>query len=311
VIIKSGAYVVKASVNIAHFLNVSEFTLSFILMAFATTLPEFGIGISSSLNNQPLISLGNIFGSNILNLTFILGLIAVIAGKITIDEKDKIHKSWLNFFLAISPVVLMLDLELSRWEGIALIILFILHLAKIFHLKQFIEHHHHFWSAFIKNFGHPSSALSVKHFFKNIIIFIIAVVFLLSSAYFVVKGVESVSIKIGLSSILIALFVVAFGTSLPELIFGLRSALSGNGNLSLGNLFGASVLNSTWVLGITALISPIQIIDAVSFYVSALAMILVLFLANLFLKTYNSITRREGILLLFIYLVFVFVQFFI
>ncbi len=106
-LIKSGAYVVKSLINIAHFLNVSEFTLSFILMAFATTLPEFSIGISASLNKQPLISLGNIFGSNILNLTLILGLITLIAGKITIDEKDKIHKSWLNFFLAISPIIVL------------------------------------------------------------------------------------------------------------------------------------------------------------------------------------------------------------
>ncbi len=82
ILIRSGVYIVRALVNIAHFLNVSEFTLSFILMAFATTLPEFGVGIGSAFSGQPMISLGNVFGSNILNLSFILGLIALISGKL-------------------------------------------------------------------------------------------------------------------------------------------------------------------------------------------------------------------------------------
>lgn len=309
ILIKSGAYLVRSLVNIAHFLNVSEFTLSFILMAFATTLPEFGVGISAAFSGRPLISLDNVFGSNILNLSFILGLVALIAGRISIDEKDKIHKSWFNFFLGISPLILMADFELSRWEGVVLILFFGLHLAKIFHLRELINHRHHFWGDFISHFGNYGNVLSVKHFFKNIFIFIVAVISLLGSAYLVVKSAETLSMEIGAPSVLIALFIIAFGTSLPELIFGLRSALSRNGNLSLGNLFGASVLNSTWILGLTALISPIKISDITSFYISAAAMVLVLFLANLFLKTYNSINRREGILLIFIYLIFIFIQF--
>ncbi len=310
VLIRSGIYIVKSLVAIAHFLNVSEFTLSFILMAFATTLPEFAIGVNAAVNNQPLISLGNILGANILNLSLTLGLITLIAGKLTIKSYSLAHRSWFNFALGISPILFAIDGEISKIDGLALIILFFLHISRLFHLREIFHHKKNFWLSLVNNFGHRPDGLGIKYFFKNLFIFIAGAGLLLLSANLAVKGAKAISLDLGVSEIIIGIFIVALGTTLPEIVFGIRAAISKNKELSLGNLFGATVFNSTWILGVVSLISPIKIQMSLSFWISAATMILVLFLANLFLSTRGEITKREGIGLILIYILFVAFQIF-
>ena len=139
-------------------------------------------------------------------------------------------------------------------------------------------------------------------------IFSLASGFLLLSSSIIISSIEKISFKVGVSELLLSIFIVALGTSLPELFFGIKAILSKNYGLSLGNLYGASVFNSTWILGLTALIYPIKIIETNSYYFTAATMILVLFLANLFLWTFKKISRREGIVLLLIYLSFLIIQ---
>ncbi len=310
VLIRAGVFVVRSLIRMAHFLNVSEFALAFILMSFATTLPEFAIGLNSAFSGEPLISLGNIFGANILNLSLVLGLVVIISKSLVIDRSSPSHhhKAWIAFFIGISPVILLFDLELSRLDGLILIIIFFLYLARLFHLKEIFEHRKSFWVSFIGYFEHRTDGLNLKYFFRNLFIFIVSVVIVLVSAFFVVDSAEIISLKIGISELLVGIFIIAFGTTLPELSFGIRAALRNHEGLSLGNLFGATAFNSTWILGLVALISPIKIIDVTSFWVSAVAMVLVLFLANLFLQTRDCISRREGVVLIGVYVLFVIAQ---
>ncbi|MEK7549234.1 MAG: sodium:calcium antiporter [Patescibacteria group bacterium] len=307
VLIKSGFYVVRSLIDIAHFLNVSEFSTAFILMAVATSLPEFGIGINAALNKAPLISLGNILGGNILVLSFVLGLIILIDGNFKIKKHSPAHSSWFNFFLAISPIVFLFDGELSRFDGLILISLFGINLARLFKFRA-IFHHHRFLPSFISHFKNRPDGLKLNYFFKNLLIFIVSTGILLLSAYLIVKSVNTVSLKLGFPQMLIGIFAVALSTTLPELSFGIKAALSRHEEMSLGNLLGTTVFNSTWILGIVSLISPIKITEPISFWISAVTMVLVVFLANLFLKARDSLNRWEGALLILIYLVFVAVQ---
>lgn len=306
VLVRAGVYIVKSLVVIAHFLNVSEFTLSFILMAFATTLPEFSIGVSSALKGEPQISLGNLLGANILTLGLILGLVTLISGKLVIHKPRPVAIShhWLAFFLGIAPLILLIDLKLSRLEGLILVILFFLYLGRLFQLKEIFHRDKSFWQSHF----HEHHGLGAKDFFKNILIFILAAGFLIVSAFLVVNGAKSFSSAIGMSNILVGALIVAIGTTLPELSFGLRAAISKHGELSLGNLFGASVFNSTWVLGVVALIHPIEIQNYVPFIISAVFMFSVLLMANLFLVSRDYINRREGIGLILLYLAFFIIQ---
>ncbi len=189
-----------------------------------------------------------------------------------------------------------------------LIGLFFLRLVRIFKISEIIRHRRDFWRTFINYFNGREDGLGIKYFFKNSVIFSLAVGFLLLSSFLVISSVGKISLKIGISELLISIFIIALGTSLPELFFGIRAALSKNQELSLGNLYGASVFNSTWILGLTALIYPIKIIEINSYYFTAAAMILVLFLANLFLWTFKKISRREGAVLILIYLLFLIIQ---
>ncbi|MEK7657999.1 MAG: sodium:calcium antiporter [Patescibacteria group bacterium] len=306
-LIKSGAYVVKALINIAHFLKISEFTLSFILMAAATSLPELGIGLNAAFNNTPLISLGNILGANILVLSLILGAMILIEGNLTLKKHSPAHSSWFNFFLAISPVILLIDGDLSRFDGLILIALFVLNLGRLLKFREIFNHHR--VKHFLNGDEHRLADLNTSFFLKNLFIFILAIGVLLLSSYLIVKGVEIFSLKLGIPEILIGIFIVALSTTLPELSFGIKAILSRRNEMSLGNLLGTVVFNSTLILGIVSLISPIRIENGVSFWVSAGVMILIIFLANLFLKTRDSLNRLEGLLLILIYFVFAIISY--
>ena len=307
-LIKSGFYVVRSLISIAHFLNISEFSAAFILMAIATSLPELGIGVNAALNKAPLISLGNILGANILVLSFVFGLMILIDGNFKIKKHSPAHSSWLNFFLAISPIVFLFDGELSRLDGLILISLFGVNLARLFKFKAIFHNHHRFWPSFVSHFENRPDGLKISYFFKNLLIFVVSVGILLFSAYLIVRSVNAVSLRFGLPQMLIGIFAVALGTTLPELSFGIKAALSRHEEMSLGNLLGTVVFNSTWILGIVSLISPIKITEPISFWISAVTMVLVIFLANLFLKSRDSLNRWEGAFLILIYLVFVVVQ---
>jgi cation:H+ antiporter len=311
ILIRSGVYIVRSLIEIAHFLKIPEFTLSFILMAFATTLPEFAIGLNAAFKGEPLISLGNILGANILTLGLTLGLVALISGKLIVSHKRKevaISHHWFTFFLGAAPIALLTDLKLSRVEGIILILFFLIYLMRLIRLKEVFHNNKSFWPSHFHHSHRHTSKLRTKVFLKNLLIFAVAVAFLLFSAFLIVSSAKMISFKIGMSEFLVGALIVALGTTLPELCFGLRAAISRHGELSLGNLFGAAAFNATWILGIVALIKPIEIKFPFSFLISAVFMVLVLFLANLFLQTRQSISRKEGMVLIGIYILFVVLQ---
>lgn len=307
-LLRSGFYVINSLVNIARFLRLSEFTVSFILMASATSLPEFGIGLNSALSGNPLISLGNILGANILVLSFVLGFMILINGNLALKKHSPAHSSWLNFFMAISPVILFFDETLSRFDGFLLMGIFAFNLMRLMKFRATFARHHHFWSGFIERFKNHPAKLNFGFFLKNLTFFCLAVGVLLFSAFLTVKGIKNISSVFSISQIVIGLFVLALSTTLPELSFGIRAVLSRREEMSLGNLLGTSVFNSTLILGMVSFISPIKIQADISFLTSVVAMVLVVFLANLFLKTRDSLNRFEGAILIFVYLVFAAVQ---
>ncbi len=295
-LIRSGFWTVGALTKLSHFLGVSEYVVSFILMAFATTLPEFFVGVSAAVGGEPLLSLGNVFGSNIVNLGLILGLIVLVSGGIKIKDAAARDDSWIIFALAALPAILMLDLELSRLEGALLIVAFIAYLGHLFRLKDVFK-----GKTKIFRINGP---VGVKDFFAQFGLFVVSAALLLLAAFLAIKGAKGISAAFGASELIIGLFLLATGTSLPEFFFGLRAALHHQGGLSVGNLLGAAVLNSTWVLGVTAVIAPVKMADGQMFLISAAAMLSLIFLVNLFLRSRLAISRGEGLVLLAVYAAF-------
>jgi|TARA_Y100000310_G_scaffold253216_1_gene260036 cation:H+ antiporter len=295
VLAKSGTLLVRSLSKLARFLKVSEYMIAFVLVAFATSVPELFVGIVSALNKTPEISLGNVIGSNIADVTLVMGIIALLGRYTKIQNKFIFKDLFYMFLIALVPILLMLDNLLSRLDGFILLIIFFLYMYKMIHKNKSVER--------INN-------VHYTEVFKNFGIFFLSILLLLGSAEFLVRSAKEISIELNLPILLIGLFVVAIGTSLPELVYGSRAVLLKHKEQALGNIMGSIVANSTAVLGITAIITPIAFNFSL-FLISGSFMIFALFIFMIFIRSGSAITWREGVALLMLYILFIIVQFYI
>jgi cation:H+ antiporter len=300
VLVRSGTILVGVMTSLCRYFRITEYVFSFILMAFATTLPELFIGITAGFRNLSIISLGNIIGSNLINLTFILGIIAVACKGLKIESRIAKKDTWISFFIILLPMAMLIDKKISRGEGFLLLAVFAWHVFYLLKSKDIYQQRMHH----IKN--------EITHsgkFITNILYLVIGVAFLVVSALAVVESAKLIAIELYVPLALISVILIAFGTSLPELVFGMRAAIAKHEGLSLGNLFGAAVVNSTFILGITAIINPIQVENLKIILVGAGFMVFGALLANIFIASKNKLSWKEGLILIGIYVVFLVVEF--
>jgi cation:H+ antiporter len=308
---KAGSFVVVSLSRIAHTLRVSEFFASFVLMSLATSLPELFVGISSALSDNSELALGNALGTTIVNLGLILGVVAVTAKGIRISEKQDallMHSKWIDMSLIILPIALLIDGTLSRPEGGVLILLFIAHLVYMNRLRSRMEGRREEKEYAARWDTGKRPFLGV--FFRSMGVFIVSVSCLLGAAALTVYSSNAIAETIGIPELLIGIFILGLGTSLPELVFGVKSARSGVSQASLGNLLGASIVNMTLILGIVGLINPFSIGQIQTFVLAAAFVVAITVLAMYALKTRNEISMREGLVLVSVYAVFLLVQIF-
>lgn len=298
VLVLSGTFLVKSLAKIASFLRLGEFVVAFIIMAFATSLPELFVGITSALAKNPALSLGNIIGANIIDLTFVAGVITLLKKEIKIKSKaiktDALHM----FFMASLPVILMIiGNGLSRIDGVILLVAFAIYIKKLLKqrigLKKELKNHIKRWDVVF-----------------SVFVFIASLVALFLSAKFIVQYATALSIDLMLPPIFIGLFLVSIGTTLPELTFESRAVLSGHSEMALGDLIGSVVVNSTLVLGVTSLIYPISA-NFLLFLTSSVFMLIVAFLFSTFVESGNKLYWKEGIAMILLYIFFIIIEFYI
>jgi len=288
----SGSLAVRSLVKISKYHEFSEFVIGFIIIAFATSLPELFVGIMSSLNQIPALSLGNVIGSNIVALTLVIGIAALLGKRVKIESEVEKRDIFYTSIIAILPLALFLDHQLSRTDGIALILVFILYITRLYVQR--------------KKFKKVVDGVVKKEVPKEVIIFIISLIILLLSSIFIVQFASLLAIELALYPILIGLVIISIGTSLPEISFEVHSVIKGYSGMALGNLLGSVVTNSALVLGIGAVIYPIEAYFP-SFLTGAIFLIVVLSIFGILAKTGKEITRKEGIVLLMFYILFIIV----
>lgn len=300
VLVKAGAVLVKALTMMSRYFRLTEYVFAFILMTLATTMPELFVGITSGIRGLSAISLGNIIGSNLINLTFILGVVVIVAKGLKIESKIAKRDTWIIFFIALLPLLLLFDKQLSRSEGVLLLIVFGWYIYHILRSKD----------AFRKRMDSMKRDAEVfKKLLKNILYFVIATGVLLLGAWGVVESAKLIAKELYLPLTLIGIILVAIGTSLPELVFGVRAVIAKHEGLSLGNLVGSVVVNSTFILGLVAVINPIKIENFNVIYVGGAFMIIAILIANLFIRTRDKISWKEGLFLIIFYLAFLVAEF--
>jgi cation:H+ antiporter len=297
VLVFSGGKAIKALIRIAQFLELREFVVAFILMAFATSVPELLVGITSALHGAPELSFGDIMGSNIVNLTLAVAISVLIAGSLSARTSATRKDSLYTAIIVSLPILLIADGALSRIDGLVVLLALVFYMQGIFRQKQ----------RFTKVFNDALERgwTQIKIFFKDIGFFLLSLLFLVASAEGVVWSASSLAEMLGLSLMMIGVLIVALGTNLPEIVFGVRSVTMGHKDMVLGNLMGSVVANSTLVLGTVVLISPFQIQNFASYLTPIIFTIGIAIFFAVFVQTKEKISRIEGVFLLLVYVLFV------
>lgn len=271
--------------------------VAFFIMAFAASLPNFFIGIMSALNGIPELSFGDVVGSNVVDLTLVIAL-AVLFAKNDLSSAGHIIQtsSFFTMGAAILPLLLFVDGNLSRIDGLILLAFFFVYVFWLFSKKE----------RFKKIYNHYK--ISKKEKFRNYLIDIVKVVFgslvLMAVSQGIIFSAQRFSSDFGVSLPLVGILAIGLGTSFPELYFSIISARKGETRMILGDLLGSIVIPSTLVLGTVVLISPITIADPKMFALARLFLAISAVFFFIFVRTGQKLTKKEASLLLLIYIVF-------
>lgn len=295
-LILSGIYLVRSLSKLARFLGMSEFSVAFMIMAFATSVSELFVGVSSAISGNPGLSLGNVIGANILNLTLVSGIIILSTNKIKYKSKKIGSDAYLMMISVLLVIVLyVIGNQLSRMDGIILLAFFFINIYHIFKRRE--------------RDGKKSTRRNDRRFYW-VSIFLLSLIVLFISSNFVVKSASNLAIDLGFSEILLGLFLISIATTLPELVFGLTASSLEHKVMAIGNQLGSVFTNSTLIIGIVAIIRPIKV-DFLPFLISAVFMLISAFIFVMFVKKGDKLEKREGITLILIYVVFIIIQFFV
>ncbi len=285
-----GNLVVRSLSEVARHYHMREFVLGFVLVAISTSIPELFVGVFSALEHIPAISFGDVIGANIVDLTLVIGFAALLGKRVFVEKeinKDDILYTTLIAFL---PILLFFDQQLSRIDGLILLSVFALYIVMLVKRR--------------KHFHALKDGISKARVLLDIIIFIVSLAILLVSAKFVVETAEIIAVELAFPEILVGLLIVGIGTTLPEMSFEINSVRKGFCGMALGDMLGSVVINSCLVLGIASLIYPITA-EFLPFLIGSIFLMVILGIFAVFAKTERVITRKEGLILILFYIMFV------
>ncbi len=293
----ASSWIVESLIRIARYLGWREFVVAFFIMAFVGTAPNLFIGISSALHKIPELSFGDIVGGNLFDLTIILGLATLIAKEL--PAKSKIIQTSALFTLAVAvmPLILIWDGTLGRGDGIILILAFISYIFWIFGKKE----------RFRKIYEQEEGVSLIKEF-KDFLLDLgkiaLGIIILLFASEGIVRFATSFAADLNLPIALIGILIISVGNALPEAYFAIASARRGKTWMILGDLMGSVIMSATLVLGVVALIHPIIITNFSPFIIGRFFLVIAVLFFYLFIRTGKRITRKEAVVLLLIYLLF-------
>lgn len=293
ILIRCAGYAIKYSSRLSRALHLPEFIVSFFIVALISVLPEATVSIISAFKGEPELGLGTLLGSNVADLGLVFGVVSLFSSH-GIKVKSKILSN--NFYfliLLLLPVLLGLDGKFSRTDGLILILL-----GALFFVKVYLDSHR-----FHKKFNHTKR----EPFLKSLIFLIISLVLVFLSAFFTVKFAVSFANYAGLPPLLIGVTILAMGSCLPELIFSIKAVRINRDGLALGDVLGTVIADATIILGLVALISPFNY-NVYNLYVTGLAMFLAGLFAIIFMKSDRTITKREGVILISFYVVYILIE---
>ena len=299
-LIKGADFFVEGSSSVAKKFNVPSLIIGMTIVAMGTSLPELAVSVTASMTGNNTLAVSNVAGSNIFNLMVDCGACALFA-PLTIEKNTLLKEFPFSIICAGLLVVLgFLGMSLGRVDGIIFLVIFIVYLLwMIRSAKQ------------ARNAGDKleeaeeelvEEEIKILPMWKCLLFIVGGMIAIKFGGDFVVDGASAIAAGFGLSQTLIGLTIVALGTSLPELVTSIVAARKDEVDMALGNVIGSNIFNILLILGVAAAISPItflmeNIIDIVILIVMSLVV-------WIFAWTSKEINRKEGIMMLLMYAVY-------
>jgi cation:H+ antiporter len=299
ILVVGGEFLVRASTKLAVYMKVSSIVIGLTIVSFGTSFPELVVSVEAALNGHPDIALGNVVGSNIANIALVLGITALLF-PIAVGRSTLV-KDW-PIMLLVSCLLIGFgwDLEIQRWEGVVLLVGIIAYNVWIIRASrketQEIEE--------IKTDFNKGAA----DLLRTILLLIISLAGLIWGADLLVDGAVGIARAFEIEERIIAVTIIAFGTSAPELATSLIAVYRKEDGISLGNLIGSNVFNILGILGATSILNPIVVNAEIKSFDFIFMIGIPLLLLPLMLFQ-SKVSRFAGFLLLIAYFGYIFLLF--
>lgn len=295
ILIFGGNWLLKAAVSLSLRLAIPKIVIGMTVVSFATSAPELIVSLNAALDGHPDIALGNVIGSNIANLGFVLGIVIVVS---TIQvEKSFYITDWPVMMLAsfILFGFLAFDGQIQRWEGV---VMFSMLLVFLVYLLKFQK------TAVVDEMPEDDQVFT---YVKTMGYLVLGGLGLWIGSELLIEGAVNLANEFGVSKRIIGVTIISIGTSIPELAASLIAVLKKEKAISLGNLLGSNVFNILAVLGITSMITPIIAEDEglMNFDLIWMLLFALMVFPLVFAPVRMRLSWKEGLILLGSYVVFI------
>lgn len=297
-LIKGAGYFVDGSSNIARLLQVPPILIGLTIVAFGTSSPEATVSIIAALEGNADVAVGNVVGSNIFNITLVIGLAAFLY-PLKVESETIRKEIPFTLLASVALLILMSDMALqgfssnmiTRSDGF--IFLLFLSIFMYYVIEIGLKSR--------KNATNEPVSENIS-WGKNIGITIIGLAAIIFGGDLVVKNGTEIAYSLGMSETLVGLTIIAIGTSLPELVTSISAALKKESEIALGNIVGSNIFNILFVLGASATISPLAVNEKV--FIDVVFMIVLTIVLLIFSRTGFKIGKREGLVLAGAYIIY-------
>ena len=282
---------IRGAVELALRARISPLVIGLTVVSMGTSAPELLVSLLAAMKGSSAIAIGNVVGSNIVNISFILGL-CVVVFPIEVDrDARRIH--WpVMMIVSLAFWFLLADDHFTRWEGLLFFTLLVIYVA---------------WMVITSRratLGNPDAHVPTVPMWRSLLFLVVGIVGLAQGADWFVEGSVGIARGLGVSEQLIGVTVVAIGTSLPELVTSLLAAMRKQADISLGNLIGSNVFNLLGIIGISSMVLPIHV-DRAAFTLDIVAMLAISMALYPLMRIGDRIGRWQGLILVAAYVVFV------
>lgn len=305
IIILAAEFVLRGASRLAARLGIKPIIIGLTVVSVGTSVPELAVGITAVSEGSGSLAVGNIAGTNILNILFILGLSAAIR-PLPLQLLSIRFDVPVMIVSAIALFLMALDGQLSRFEGILLTIAAVIYAIAIIRISK--KESAKMREEYAEEYGSQvllKEKNSVLGWVGNIILMIAGLVLSMVGADLLVAGAVSIAQAMGVSDAIIGLTIVAIGTSAPELATTIMATIKNDRDVAVGNLIGSSISNILFILGVTCIVAPngVDVSEDILWLDLPMAAAVAIVCYPVF-RSDRMVTRREGIIFVSAYLIY-------